>query len=733
MNAAERKRKSREKMKKDKDKWNLVQEKQKEWDRKRREKNRRECDENDKKGESLREKERLRKRKQRENKKIALGIKKSSSALGSYKSLNTLKKAVVKAKKALPQCPTKQTAVLWHMMKDIMPQMVELHEKSDNNRSTPITDEIKKKVEGFYEKDDISRASPNRKDTMSVKDLQSGKRTHVAKRHMMMTIAEAYSLFVIDNPDIKLGKSKFFEFRPLHVRPMNEMPHNVCVCIHHANYNFLLEALKKIMPTLPTSSTEFLKTITCDISNEKCMTGKCLNCYEISDILPLTLDTTLKVAWKQWQSVEKRCQITNATGTVKDLIKELDSKTLKFKFHVFAKNEQSQYFDTKIKESTQEEVVLQIDFAENFAILNQDEIQSAHWSHLQVTLFTGCAWANQGQEKHSYVIVSNELIHDKYSVWLFIKKIIDDLKSRFANLKKVTICSDGCAAQFKNRFTLSTLCYSRLDWGVEITWSFFASGHGKGAVDGIGATAKRTLWSAIMTRKAVIENSWDCYKYLVSKDINRLHILFIAVGDIEEHRENLDERWQLIKPIPYIQTHHHFKSQGNKCIIYALTATSSQSEKVLMVQEGKLSYSDVYSSHSEQELNIDPKEMLGQSENAKIDSETASSQSISNAKDIKNGTNVIVKLEAKGRTGQMKEHRYVAVCQNEKEEDGEIIVMFLKPTPGNEPNLFAIDETDVSYVHVDQIIEILPDPLIKQLGDRIFYKFPENLNIFEKY
>ena len=78
----------------------------------------------------------------------------------------------------------------------------------------------------------------------------------------------------------------------------------------------------------------------------------------------------------------------------------MDIKIPKFKFHVFAKNEQSKYFQTKIKESTQEDVVLQIDFAENFSILNQNEIQAAHWSHPQATLFTGCSWANAGQEKH---------------------------------------------------------------------------------------------------------------------------------------------------------------------------------------------------------------------------------------------------------------------------------------------------------------------------------------------
>lgn len=116
-------------MKNDEDKWKIAQEKQKEWDRKRREKNKHDREQNEKQRELWKEKERLRKRKQRENKKL-VGVEKiNSSPLGSYKCLNTLKKAVVKTKKALPQSPAKQTAVLLHMVKDIMPKMAVLHEK----------------------------------------------------------------------------------------------------------------------------------------------------------------------------------------------------------------------------------------------------------------------------------------------------------------------------------------------------------------------------------------------------------------------------------------------------------------------------------------------------------------------------------------------------------------------------------------------------------------------------
>ena len=36
-------------------------------------------------------------------------------------------------------------------------------------------------------------------------------------------------------------------------------------------------------------------------------------------------------------------------------------------------------------------MLLQFDFSENAEIQEQDEVQSAYWWHLQVTLFTACA------------------------------------------------------------------------------------------------------------------------------------------------------------------------------------------------------------------------------------------------------------------------------------------------------------------------------------------------------
>ena len=85
---------------------------------------------------------------------------------------------------------------------------------------------------------------------------------------------------------------------------------------------------------------------------------------------------------------------------------------------------------------------------------------------------------------HSIVIVSDYLSHDRFAVNVFLKAIVDWLDDNIHKFKEYSFFSDGAASQFKQRFHLCSL--SLLD--RDVTWQFFATSHGKGAVDGIGGT-----------------------------------------------------------------------------------------------------------------------------------------------------------------------------------------------------------------------------------------------------
>lgn len=108
-------------------------------------------------------------------------------------------------------------------------------------------------IENFYARDDISVQAAGRKDTYVVDG------EIVSKRFMLMTISEAYELYR-KHIDVECAsKSTFYNFRPKHIQISSKMPHNMCVCMYHENFGFLLEGCAKIIKSFSCDFQSFLK------------------------------------------------------------------------------------------------------------------------------------------------------------------------------------------------------------------------------------------------------------------------------------------------------------------------------------------------------------------------------------------------------------------------------------------------------------------------------------------
>ena len=147
--------------------------------------------------------------------------------------------------------------------------------------------------------------------------------------------------------------------------------------------------------------------------------------------------------------------------------------------------------DTLISKCDGENVGLQVDFSENATIASQNETQSAHWCHDQATLFTVYAWIKE-DENEMFVLVSDELTHTKYSVYIFMEYIMKYLREKFPSIRVLTVFSDGAGSQFKQRFFFWNLHYWEQDHHLKLTWNFFTTSHGKGVVDGLGGNSQES-------------------------------------------------------------------------------------------------------------------------------------------------------------------------------------------------------------------------------------------------
>ena len=96
--------------------------------------------------------------------------------------------------------------------------------------------------------------------------------------------------------------------------------------------------------------------------------------------------------------------------------------------------------------------VLQIDFSENAAIIEQEEVQSAHWAHTQEDILIGVASSQEGS--NSFCITSDTTAHDKYSA-VFIEHILNELLTN--EIKELDSFSDGAACYFKQKYMFANV------------------------------------------------------------------------------------------------------------------------------------------------------------------------------------------------------------------------------------------------------------------------------------
>ncbi|CAF1371571.1 unnamed protein product, partial [Didymodactylos carnosus] len=292
-----------------------------------------------------------------------------------------------------------------------------------------LADKLKQSVYKFYVRDDISYQLPGKRDTIVVRDEYGGKSTH-QKRVLIASIRETHGLFMLENVGVDIGGTAFALLKPGFVVPKAALAHRNCLCQHHENVYLLIKLLEKYVGGRACSSLQNLSdSLVCSTESEECMFGQCPLCTgnfkeNIEDEIT---DKSAKVNYCQWTNENGRAEKKEFSGTVKEIVSLLNSKVAHFLFHVYVKRQQSKYFEKLKLEVSDEKVCIQVDFAENYGMKENDEIQSAHWSTKTLSIFTAYVWAES--ECFSYALPSNDISHDKFVVDSALKMILNDLKT----------------------------------------------------------------------------------------------------------------------------------------------------------------------------------------------------------------------------------------------------------------------------------------------------------------
>lgn len=200
---------------------------------------------------------------------------------------------------------------------------------------------------------------------------------------------------------------------------------------------------------------------------------------------------------------------------------------------------------------------------QNFFCVNQDEVQSAHWNQRQLTLFTSAFYYNDIFE--SRVTVTNNKDHTKQTIVPYLFKLLSKMPS---TLKVLKIWSDEPSSQFKNKYMAAIIPVLESKFKLKIFWNYFATSHGKGCVDGIGAIAKTVVRKHIRARECIVNSANDFVKAF-NRTSSKILVEEVTDKEIDETNKALKTTaiFSSAKDIRNIASSHQIQFKDGKTVI----------------------------------------------------------------------------------------------------------------------------------------------------------------------
>lgn len=436
------------------------------------------------------------------------------------------------------------------------------------------------------------------------------------------------------------------------------------------------------------------------------------------------------------------CEKTEVFGTIRELWDIFQNDMKEFKKHAFNIKAQNKAFRDCKENLKSDEAAILIDFSENYGCKLSREVQSFHFgpSRNQATIHTGVLYVTG--KTISFASISDSPDHSPAAIWAHLNPIFELIKERFPEIKILHFFSDGPSSQYrqkKNFFLFSTLLF---DFSfMSGTWSYFEASHGKGAADGVGGSLKRKA-NDYVAYGGDIPDAKSLYFFLKKDSESEVSLYYVSQNQIDEISSLIPKKLKTIigtHSIHQIVTKKRGKilHRPNSCFCIQNDLRKGNlcqchlgwKEVNFLSQNlnGRSVKEQIYSSSGSEisENSLDFVEKDNKIENVQNSNE----EKIPSTMEIKSGTFVLVEFVSGAR--KKTKFRYVGVCQSSVHEDGEIIVMFLNIS-AEDNTLFKLNENDVAYVQFEQIISILPEPTLKMKGDRIFYKFDQEIDVFEQ-
>ena len=611
-----------------------------------------------------------------------------------------------------------------------------------------IPDSYKRAVQNFFEDDSNSRMAAGKKEFITRKTVRK------QKRYLLDTIFNLYKKFMTGN--FKISYQTFCRLRPFWVVKPKAQNRDTCLCIVHSNIDMKLSALHTANILTYNNHQKLLEDLCCDRYNVDCLARSCHTCLNKNPKYKEFNDRKV-IKYKMW--VCERQQIHDFKTKKPRLVTKYLIKTFEVhprqlithlqealqKFLDHQRNIVHQYKAMNdLKSNLQdEEVLIHVDFSENYCTKYAEEIQAFHFggSRAQLSLHTVVVYLRNSIL--SFCTVSKNIAHSPAAIWTHLRPIFKTLPR---GIKRVHFLSDGPVTQYRNKtmfFIMATKLSEEISDIKNFTWNYTESGHGKGAPDGIGATCKRTADFVVNSGGDI--NNIDQFVKVIQERCLSITCIAIDGKDIQAMVDKVEGEASNQKSFKGTLDVHQVAGVYSSSILGLSTKCKTLIMKSLscfcnsgscehykigsvnFALKPKWTVEEVFTDSEPEDLESAERELTSTPNKSTqgLDDDIAGTNRIRNSC-YNTGDYVLVKFPAKNV-----EYRYAAVINEIDDDENDLRVTFLKICD-KKVQTFRIDDKDISDVSFDQVIQKLDNPDLIVKGKRMFYKFSTQVNVFER-
>ncbi|XP_050528222.1 uncharacterized protein LOC126898325 [Daktulosphaira vitifoliae] len=240
---------------------------------------------------------------------------------------------------------------------------------------------------------------------------------------------------------------------------------------------------------------------------------------------------------KKTFKITKKVPISSSVKELKITLFEVIRAMKKHLYGIYSYNKLKKELKDNLRES---EIMIQIDFSENYTMKYTNEIQSTHFAKKPLSIHTRVYYSRNGNgdlKLKSFATVSENLDHQAHAVWAHMKPILITILEN-KHIDTLHIYSDGPTSQYRNRTNVTLWIQTLINHFQQVTkssWTFSESGHSKGPMDGIGGYLKITADRHVLLGNDIRNASEFVYLFKESS----IEVTVISEEDVIEERNRV--------------------------------------------------------------------------------------------------------------------------------------------------------------------------------------------------